>query len=123
MTEMMYRDEVPQPIVVAFLQNVEENFNFICDNAQPLRAVVVVFLFKNHRFNSIDQPAKSSHLQLIKYILDKMKRIMKQSDIQQHRLQQLVISLKAARDRLTVQDIKYLIIPFESGLRAIFFQE
>ena len=109
MTGVRYRDEVLEPIVVPFAENLWENFIFMDDNAPPHRARVVTEFPKDHGIEQMEWPAKSPDLNPIEHVWDMMGRSIEQLETHPHGLQQQGVALEATWDALAVRDINRLI--------------
>ena len=109
MTGVRYRDEVLEPIVVPFAENVGQNIIFMDDNARAHRARVVTEFLEGQGIERMEWPARSPDLNPIEHVWDMMGRSLEQLEAHPLGLQQLGVALEAAWDALDVRDINRLI--------------
>ena len=119
MTGVRYRDEVLEPIVVPFAENVGENFILMDDNARPHRARVVTEFLEGHRIERMEWPARSPDLNPIEHVWDMMGRSIQQLEAHPLGLQQLGVALEAAWDALVVRDINHLMSSMRQSCEAV----
>ena len=119
MTGVRYRDEVLEPIVVPFAENVGQNIIFMDDNARAHRARVVTEFLEGQGIERMEWPARSPDLNPIEHVWDMMGRSLEQLEAHPLGLQQLGVALEAAWDALDVRDINRLISSMRQRCEAV----
>ena len=112
-------DEVLEPIVVPFAENVGQNIIFMDDNARAHRARLVTEFLKGQKIERMEWPAGSPDINPIQHVWDMMGRSLEQLEAHRLGLQQLRVALEAAWDALDVRDINRLISSMKQRCEAV----
>ena len=73
-TALRYMNDILQPIVLPYQQNIGEALVFMDDNSRPHRAHVVNDFLQDNDIARLEWPAYSPDMNPIKHVWDRLKR-------------------------------------------------
>lgn len=109
MTEVSYRHEVLEYIVVLYAEITREIFIFMDDNFRSHGAKVVIKYLEKHGIRRMDEPSKCLQLNPRKHVRNMIGRSIGNLEAKPRCLQQLGVALVAEQDAMDVRDINRLI--------------
>lgn len=108
-TSQRYVDDILQPVVVPFAQQIGNDFILMDDNAPPHRARVVQNFLEDHGIQRMNWPARSPDLNPIEHIWDQLDRRVRNRVVAPHTLEQLEEAIIEEWNRIPQENIEALV--------------